>query len=725
MLTTVKPLPVVYLNKNTLFLLSFNNPASTVTTQNSITHLGTILQNLTALGYTFSPKLLARLKELTPDQLGMVYEHLLPLLKEKVGAHRKFKPMYPNFPRQVMEADKAELFVNAILHYWFGLLPEYEEIPRKQMPLPPFEQMRVLEPGTEEQFKEIPTRLLAAKSALTPQERDELVWFFEMFGDRAIGFLPEQIPFKETLALAASLLLKHTTFEPDVLNRYVKTATDVLRIAVGLSGGDTSLAKPAKFRSFPRPQRRLLLGLLEAQPNRIEDVLRYPEQWKRLAERLHPGEMKIKYPLAFQALQIVREGKAYPTFAHKVEESLHKKDLTTALASLKTRPGEFVRRLDHLLRLAQNIQDTESVLATLSEVAGQVATPVLLQVIAHFKARSQSQPHPLRIFFPKGQVTKAKAIPNTLSELGEAVCSEVLLVCRAALVERFGALPALGKVYIDENLKQFSVPLSDRAASKSLRTLALGSRLPIPAGSTIRFFLWWKEGKLEDGKSAGQVDIDLSAVMYDADWNYKEHISYTHLVSDNYQAAHSGDITSAPEGACEFIDLDIASVLKYGGRYVVMSVGSYSGQPFASLPECFAGWMMRSEPESGEIFEPATVQDKIDLASDTTICLPVILDLVEQQVIWTDLALKSNLRLVNNTEANRNSMTIIGQALTSLVKPDLYELFSLHALARATLVSEAKDAEVVFTVGDNRLHVGSEVKVITPFDQARIKAEYL
>jgi hypothetical protein len=96
---------------------------------------------------------------------------------------------------------------------------------------------------------------------------------------------------------------------------------------------------------------------------------------------------------------------------------------------------------------------------------------------------------------------------------------------------------------------------------------------------------------------------------------------------------HSGDITAAPRGACEFIDIDIPSVLNYGGRYVVASLNSFTSQPYCDLPECFAGWMMRKNPGSGEIFEPAMVVDKVDLAAETEIAIPVILDLKERMVI--------------------------------------------------------------------------------------------
>ena len=49
--------------------------------------------------------------------------------------------------------------------------------------------------------------------------------------------------------------------------------------------------------------------------------------------------------------------------------------------------------------------------------------------------------------------------------------------------------------------------------------------------------------------------------------------------------------------------------------------------------------MVRQYPGSGEIFEPSTVQDKVDITADTQISIPVILDLKERKLIWTDLSL--------------------------------------------------------------------------------------
>jgi hypothetical protein len=155
-------------------------------------------------------------------------------------------------------------------------------------------------------------------------------------------------------------------------------------------------------------------------------------------------------------------------------------------------------------------------------------------------------------------------------------------------------------------------------------------------------------------------------------------------------------------------------VLRFGGRYVVMSVNVFCGPAFAALPECYAGWMMREAPDSGEVFEPRTVQDKIDVAADTRICLPVILDLVTRKVIWADLALRRHPHWVNNVEGNQKGMLLMGQALTTLPQPDLHELFTLHAAARGTAVPR-EEADVVFAPDGT----------VTPFDVGVILADYL
>lgn len=671
-----------------------------------VSYLAAALRNMESLGYTFSLELIERIRTLSEAEFFPLYSEVVRVLKDMVGASRRFKPFYPNFPRQVMEASDGELYLQAIIHYLTWQLPVHEV--KKRLPLLKESRLKVIQLGTDEELLQIGMNMLRANSSLSAQDKEDLKGLIH--GCKGIAeALPPEIPHKENAAVVASMLLRADKMPPDFLAKYCKTSTDVLRLAAALSDGDVSLAAPVKFRKFRRAERRLLLRLLEASPNLAEDMQRYKNRWIRLGEILHPFEYKDRYPRAAEAFDILRNNRRIETFNSQVELAILACDIKEATRLLMQRPGEFARRLDHMLRLTEA---GDQVLRSFEQIATSVSTPVLLQVMNHFDKRERYGEW--RTFFPKGEVAKVQAIPNMLPQLADEQRARAAGICREVLIQRFSALPALGKVYIDPQLHEQLVPFSQRSASKALRTIARGSRLPIPEGSTIRFFTWWKEGIVNDVPT-GRVDIDLSAVLYDEKWTYMEHVSYTNLRSAKYRACHSGDVVQAPNGACEFIDVDIESVLRYGGRYVVMSLNSFTSQPYCDLPECFAGWMIRSQPESGEVFEPLTVQDKADIAARSTICLPVILDLAERKVIWTDIALRSHPRFVNNVEANGGGIEWMGRALTTLVKPTLHELFTLHAQARGTITDRMEEADTVFSMEEG----------ITPFDMEVILADFL
>jgi hypothetical protein len=209
------------------------------------------------------------------------------------------------------------------------------------------------------------------------------------------------------------------------------------------------------------------------------------------------------------------------------------------------------------------------------------------------------------------------------------------------------------------------------------------------------------------------VDIDLSAAMYDVDFGYVSTLAYYNL--KDFGAHHSGDIVDAPKGAAEFIDIDIAKCLQRKVRYVVMCLNSFTQQPYSDLPECFAGWMAREKPDSGEIFEPKTVVDKVDVASDTKMCLPAVFDLSSREVIWADIALFGNPRFANNVHNNLSGVSLMLRALTQLRKTDLHALFTLHLRARGEKMSEVESADSVFSID----------RGVTPFDLDRIAAEFM
>jgi hypothetical protein len=675
------------------------------------TVVSTAAKNLQALGFGLSSPLLERLIALGDEQVVEWYEAVLPILQKMVGAHRSFDPMYPNFPQQVMEASEAELFFNAMTHYYgfflsdllgdpnLVVLPHYEKEARPI--LDEFHELRWVDLGSEEDFDAIFTRLVSSNGSLSDSDKDVLRWFAE---NRVVDrLLPERIPQKETLAFLVAALPN-----PECLTQAIGTATDVLRVAVAMSEGDVSLAEPTKFRSFSKRERRFLLRCLEQTgETRTEDMLRWKPRWIRLGERLHPGDFKKHFPKALAAFDTLRNDEPYKTFNSRVEESIAAGDVDSVSALLPQRPGDFARRLDHVLR---SVPDQRHALEQFFSVIERVSTPVLLQAWCHFRQRDALTS---RAFFPKGNAAKVQFKEGGLPPLQEGIAEAATDRIRHHLVQRFSQLSALGNVFIDDRLQHQIVPFSQRSASRSLRSITRGSSFDLPDGDTIRFFCWWKNINENDDDWYARVDLDLSASLFNDRWETSGDIAYYNLrQGDCY---HSGDITSAPKGACEFIDVSLSSVLAMKARYVVMSVLSYTGQPFISLPECFGGWMMRKKPNSGEVFEPKTVRDKIDITASTRACVPVIIDAQDRRVYWTDLGLKSATQ-INNAARNSVGFSQIGQAIVGLQKLTLYDLFVMHAEGRGRIVESPDHAETVFG-----LHEGT----VTAFDTDVIMSEYL
>lgn len=663
--------------------------------------IATALQNLHTLGFTFSSELLARVQTLSNEQFISFYEDLIKNVQQMIGHHVTYQPMYPNFPQEVMDASDVTLFLNALRHYYLGLYPNTEAKPRP--PYTEHPELKMLTLGSVEDFERSMMQRMMANSSLSQREKEEIKLVLCDY-DNYAHLLPNELPNKENMAFILSILLRYKEAGYDTLSPYIKTATDVLRLAVAYADGDVSLAIPTRFIRLSRPIRRLLLSFLETCGHLLEDVTRYREPWKRLIKELHPFEYEARYPKACEALRVIVEDTPMISYRSEVERLLAERNIEEVARVLSKYPGEYGRRLDVLLRKGK----VEDILATFAELASGISTPVLLQIRSHFDNRTQNKP--LRVFFPKGDVAKVFALPNTLPKISEEVCNKVVEITEQALLSHFRTFPQLGKVYVSQELVNYPIPFAKRSANTSLRTLSRGSVLPLPEGDTIRFFLYWKEGK-----QTGRVDIDLSSVLYGEGWKYLDHIDYTALRSKKFKGAHSGDITSAPNGACEFIDLDIPSILAYGGRYIVMNVFSFTEQFFSTLPTCFAGWMMREEPNSGEVFEPRSVIDKLDITSAAKQCLPLILDLKDRTIIWCDIALRKNPYYVNNVMGNEKGIVLMGKAITSLHKPHLYDLFKLHARARGTLVENKDEADIIFSVDEG----------VTPFQQDEILSMYL
>ena len=381
--------------------------------------------------------------------------------------------------------------------------------------------------------------------------------------------------------------------------------------------------------------------------------------------------------------------------------------------------------------ILDNFQDFNEIV--IKSVAEKVSTPVLLQVREHFAHRAEHED--VRVFFPKGSLAKCHCERNKLPDIDERYCQAVVRICENALAKLYGQREPMGKVYLSEDYKNYVVPFSQRSANKALKTIVRGSRLPVSAQTNaVRAFIWWTNMYDMDFDD-WRVDIDLSAAIFDENWNYVEHVSYTNLKSEKYMACHSGDIVNGGPvdgaGVSEFLDVDIDSVVRYGARYVVYELYSYTEQRFADMPHAMFGWMERADVNSGKIYEPGTVEQRMDLTSKSTVCIPVIFDCVSREFIWCDmgLSLGGTHRNIggNNLESNLSGTAAVCYSMVNVRKPNLYDLIALNVMGRGMLVENKEDADIVFDTvlyqeNDDK---ASEKRMITPFDTDVLMSEYL
>jgi hypothetical protein len=556
-------------------------------------------------------------------------------------------------------------------------------------------------------------RLCARTTPLSPADRGELLTVIDAIGPDAVDWLPDDISVRETCAVAIArlwLIAPNRDAMVRATAARLTTATDVLRVACVLMGGNPELVQPMKLGPIARGLRKAVLAALDRLPveSLVEDVCRHRRLWMRAGERLHPFEFAAKLPTAALAFAIVRETRLDQVsfgdalrerasrlpflrirdhvirpvaWAGPIEEALRAGNPRSALVRLTHRPGELLRRADHLVRIAQTRQldGLQTVVKGVQLAAARGSPGTLLTVASHVARRGR--PWQRRVFFPKGEVLKAFSVPDTRVPLRLDAVGAIVGAIRAELLGRAEERRHFPRAVIDRSLGDLLVPINERSASKAKLAWPRGSELRIPDSQSLRLFLHWEEPAGE------RVDLDLSVALFDAQWRHGATCDFTNLVTTG--AVHSGDLTSAPPplGASEFVDLDLEALHAAGVRHAVVTVFSYNSVPFERLPFGFAGLMVA--PAAGQPFDPRAVVQRFDLRGKSVITVPLTIDLGERRLRWLDVHIASHGDM-HQVGGYRAALAHIGKdfedLLASASRPTMWDLACIHAAARAVVV---------------------------------------
>lgn len=549
---------------------------------------------------------------------------------------------------------------------------------------------------------------LYAKSSIKESLKDDLEYLINYFGLGAVN--PSKVVFKEIKSYLMKYLWERGDF--NTLSKFIDTPTDLLRLFASLTDSDISLSEKIKFPKMNRKTRRWVLSQLESCSDLPENLNQYRGLWLALGRYIHPGEYTNKYPKTAKAFDLLRNGKI-KTFNGKVEEYLQDKQLDKLLALLKTRPGIFARKLHHIV---VKFKTETGVISAFKKVIDKIKFKNLLVLQKYFMTINDSDYR--QIINKKGKMIilpnnkKGELSQKRINKLLKAIDDAIVKKCKNTPFELDGKVE---KVWIDPAFKQYLVPLSLRKQSDGLLNIARGSQVSIDMSKTLRLFTYWKQNSYA-------TDFDLSAITFDENLKYKDHVSYTNLSNDGI--THSGDIQSAPYGASEFIDIDLGLLQKKyqnnnnNARYIGIQVLKYRGESFTQVEKSYAGWMFREDTDSNHSsFDIKTVANKFNMVGKGSYAIPLIVDLKEGKVIVTDLYMNGENNF-NNVEGAVNDISIITREAVNMVntKPNMFDLIYYRlSNANVELVSDKNDADFTYGVNDCDLSIDRVDEILANF----------
>ncbi|MEV5782825.1 hypothetical protein AB0L42_17680 [Streptomyces sp. NPDC052287] len=623
---------------------------------------------LTSVGFKLSAELLERLSGLSEAAVVHTARRTLATVSEMVGDHVQHNAYFIDFPANVPDTEEfwmrcvtkalgddtsRENVLTQLAHGVLDLLSlpaygryqhTYEEMLAAQDELiaSAGDRVTVLHLGRDLD-DELTDLYLALAGSTTPLGEDHLRDLKTLAERCALGPQPESIPVRENRAVVNEARLAVGSY------LLLDTVTDVLRLACALSGGDVTLQEPTRFRALSRPARRALLAGLDAvvaaNPAKLADVHAHREPFKRLGERLHPHEYP-RWPHAADVFAVARGEKEARSFDSRVEKLLDDFDVVGAAHLLKSAPGKLFRSLDLLLRVAADQEERDAVVAAAVGVSSEVSGRVVLSVREHFHNRERETDEP-RVFVNRRG--RAWVTPDHRPTVPAADRDRLIAALDAELRRR---LPAPGRLLLDPDVLDVALPLSGRATAAGLGVLPRGS-LSAVDGEQLRFFVYWKE-------TEKRTDFDLSALLLHTDYSTDSWLSYTSLKAVGGE--HSGDVTEAPDGASEFINLSLDRVR---GAFIVPQVNIFAGEGFEEVEESFFGFMLRDGEQKGRPFEARTVRMKSELRGVGRVALPLVFrreDDGRWRAKWLHLYLKG-ISSANRVEENQVSVSTVVRAI--------------------------------------------------------------
>lgn len=611
------------------------------------------------------------------------------------------EPFYKGFPGSIRELTTEELLFDQLLHYsvTYGL-GDFEE-PGHSVFEKDFERIAFREATEVKEFV-----------VQTEEEAEEMVQ--TIVNDLLAGSRPLS---ERQYALALAYILDHDEVVPDIVSKNTlvrllidtkrlsladkMNLSDVMKVVDELNYRNYNNSNPKKL-NFKNQDRKFLTEILDRmfQGDRCDIRTCYEKKqlWNGFLHHLHYQPENEAASVFVLTMREKGNASVYSEFEKLMREN--RRQEAAKLLREKKGTSVLLRNLDYIISRMDN-EETE---AFLSDFPKDCSVLILLQLLFRYESVSQGKGRTFR--FSRHNLLKVHT--ETLQEqdrrqsrLSEEQIKTLKSVIWSTLNERLKN--RLGKVYVDPVMKNYALPLSESTSQGGFGVLSKGSRIHIGEGKKLRAFTYWEKVN----------DIDLSVFALTEDGRRKEFSWRTMAAQQSGAIIFSGDETSGYHGGSEYFDINIPEFKERHPeyRYLVFCNNVFTGIAFSKC-FCKAGYMLRDEEDSGEIYEPKTIESAFLVDCESTFAYLFGIDMIKNEFIWLNQARNSNAQVAGST-----SLTFL---LDYFHTTEIFNVYDFFKMMAEELVEDPMEAEIV--VSDHETAYADGAEMIREYDFEKIRA---
>ena len=350
----------------------------------SIAEMATITKKFQGYGYTFEKKLAQTIFKVDRDYAIDLCREMLENI-EDFKSDKGYEVFYKDFPKEVMNMEEADIYINQMLHYWFGYIPKHKNLKNKNIGYEKNEPAQLVELShlklvADSDIEKLFYNLLSSNVTLSSQYLEDVCFLSNGFSEKELEEYSENILMKETLTTLSSYVWE----KRKILIGNFDTATDVLRFITKLSNGELN-TKYICFAYFSRTELAQIVKKLEKIKNSFPDIKRYKKPWHKFF-KLNAKKINLKkYPNVQKIVNMLFSKFEYETpkgYFDKVKKNIpnmSNKDLEKFIGLYLKFSGDYARQVLSLLNIS-NKKQYHILINGLKKCMKDVNTRVLLQL---------------------------------------------------------------------------------------------------------------------------------------------------------------------------------------------------------------------------------------------------------------------------------------------------------------------------------------------------------